>query len=119
MDKLSYCWNHILQFKEDPFDKINTVLWNRTMEWFFYEVSLIEEETINFINESFKKLQSAEAAYDLFQKFKHIRSRKTINEEMMKRFNDILIQFTKEVDYRVSMILKLRHRYMYVLGLIL
>ena len=69
----------------------------------------IEEETINFINESFKKLRSAEAAYDLFQKFKHIRSRKSINEEMMKRFNDILLQFTKEVGtiYYIIMLLAL------------
>lgn len=72
-------------------------MWDRTMDWFAYEVNLIEEESINFINESFKKLRSAEAAYDLFRKFKHIRSRKGINDEMMKRFNDILQQFTKEV----------------------
>lgn len=65
------------------------------------EVAKIEEETINFINESFKKLRSAEAAYDLFQKFKHIRSRKSINEEMMKRFNDILLQFSKEASANV------------------
>ncbi|KAF6017221.1 hypothetical protein EB796_024462 [Bugula neritina] len=88
----------IINFRESPFDKVNTSAWNRIMEWFSYEVNNIEQETINFINESFKKLRSAEAAYDLFHKFKNIRSRKSINEEMMKRFNDILLQFSKEVE---------------------
>lgn len=81
------------------------------MEWFSYEVNNIEQETINFINESFKKLRSAEAAYDLFHKFKNIRSRKSINEEMMKRFNDILLQFSKEVC--------LLHFYAFLLGLLI
>lgn len=85
------------QFKENPFDKQHSQIWGRTMDWFSYEVGKMEEETINFINESFKKLRSAEAAFDLFQKFKNIRSRQSINDEMMKRFNDILLQFTKEV----------------------
>ena len=74
------------------------------MDWFALEVGKIEEETINFINESFKKLRSAEAAFDLFQKFKNIRSRKSINEQMMKRFNDILVQFTREVSLSVILI---------------
>ena len=74
------------------------------MDWFALEVGKIEEETINFINESFKKLRSAEAAFDLFQKFKNIRSRKSINEQMMKRFNDILVQFTREVSVSVILI---------------
>lgn len=72
------------------------------MDWFAYEVSLIEEETISFINESFKKLSSAEAAFGLFKKFKHVRSRKCINAEMMRRFQDILAQFTREVETESS-----------------
>lgn len=67
------------------------------MEWFNKEVTAIEDEAKHFINESFKTLRSAEGAFDLLLKFRHIRSREAINAQMMKKFNDILLQYGKEV----------------------
>ena len=61
----------------------------------FWQV--IEKEAKNFIDESFKTLRSAEAAFDMLLKFKHIRSREAINRQMMMKFNDILAQYCKEV----------------------
>lgn len=61
----------------------------------FWQV--IEKEAKNFIDESFKTLRSAEAAFDMLLKFKHIRSRDAINRQMMMKFNDILVQYCKEV----------------------
>ena len=58
---------------------------------------VIEKEAKNFIDESFKTLRSAEAAFDMLLKFKHIRSREAINRQMMMKFNDILAQYCKEV----------------------
>lgn len=58
---------------------------------------MIEKEAKNFIDESFKTLRSAEAAFDMLLKFKHIRSREAINRQMMMKFNDILAQYYKEV----------------------
>lgn len=67
------------------------------MEWFHQEVSSIEGEAKHFIDESFKTLRSAEGAFDMLLNFKHIRSREAINSQMMKKFNDILLQYGKEV----------------------
>lgn len=60
-------------------------------------VQAIEGEAISFIDESFKTLRSAEAAFDMLLKFKHIRSREAINKQMMMKFNAILEQYCKEV----------------------
>lgn len=57
----------------------------------------IEEEAISIIDQSFKTLRSSTAAFDLLLKFKHIRSTEAINNHLMRKFNDILIQFCKEV----------------------
>lgn len=68
------------------------------MEEFNHEVAEIEVEAKIFINQSFKKLRSAEGAFEMLLRFKNIRSREAINSEMMKKFTDILTQYTKEVD---------------------
>lgn len=67
------------------------------MEKFNVDVASIEGEAKNFIDESFKTLRSAEGAFDMLLNFKHIRSREAINSQMMKKFNDILSQYGKEV----------------------
>lgn len=68
------------------------------MEEFNHEVAEIEIEAKIFINQSFKKLRSAEGAFEMLLRFKNIRSREAINSEMMKKFTDILTQYTREVD---------------------
>lgn len=65
------------------------------LTFFFWQI--IEKEAKNFIDESFKSLRSAEAAFDMLLKFKHIRSREAVNRQMMMKFNDILAQYCKEV----------------------
>ena len=67
------------------------------MEQFQRNVQRIEMEANTFIDESFKTLRSAEGAFDMLHNFKHIRSRDAINSTMMKKFNEILTQFEKEV----------------------
>ena len=68
------------------------------MDRFQREVKLIEEEANNFIDESFKSLRSAEGTFDMLHKFKNIHTRDAINTTMMKKFNEILKAFEKEVD---------------------
>ncbi len=76
----------------------NFLHWQGVMEEFNREVIAIENEAKDFIQESFKKLRSAEGAFDMLLRFKNIRSRETINNEMMKKFTDILTQYVKECD---------------------
>lgn len=74
------------------------VEWKTVMDRFQREVKLIEEEANNFIDESFKSLRSAEGTFDMLHKFKNIHTRDAINTTMMKKFNEILKAFEKEVD---------------------
>ncbi|KFP31699.1 Dynein heavy chain 10, axonemal, partial [Colius striatus] len=82
----------------DPFSMKNEHDWKSIMEEFREEVSIIEKETKNFIDESFKTLQSAEAAFDLLLKFKHIHCCETVHKHMMMKFSDILDQYCQEVE---------------------
>ena len=90
----------LLSFKInfDIFSMKNYSYWQKVMEEFNREVAEIEEEAKVFINQSFKKLRSAEGAFEMLLRFKNIRSREAINSEMMKKFTDILLQYIKEVD---------------------
>lgn len=67
------------------------------MDTFYKEVEQIEGEAKTFIDESFQSLRSAEGAFDMLLNFKHIRSREAINNQMMQKFRDILVQYGKEV----------------------
>lgn len=82
----------------DVFSLRHVASWRTVMDWFHKEVTAIENEARHFIDDSFKKLRSAEGAFDMLLNFRHIRSREAINSQMMKKFNDILVQFGKEVD---------------------
>ncbi|XP_006865538.1 PREDICTED: dynein heavy chain 10, axonemal [Chrysochloris asiatica] len=82
----------------DPFSIKSAQYWKYVMDDFKIEVLVIEKEAKSFIDESFKTLRSAEAAFDMLLKFKHIRSREAINRQMMMKFNDILAQYCKEID---------------------
>ncbi|KAI7812536.1 putative dynein heavy chain 10 [Triplophysa rosa] len=90
----------------DHFDIRKMGSWKMIMQEFKTEVQAIEGEAINFIDQSFKSLRSASAAFDLLLKFKHIRSRDAINNQLMKKFNDILAQYDKEVDFISDLFVK-------------
>uniref|UniRef100_T1JML4 Dynein-1, subspecies f n=1 Tax=Strigamia maritima TaxID=126957 RepID=T1JML4_STRMM len=79
------------------FDPKNAPKWKQCMDWFKGEVDSIEMEAINIIDESFKNLRSAEGALDVIINFQQVKFRESINNQMTKKFNDILLQYTKEV----------------------
>ncbi|EFJ08822.1 hypothetical protein SELMODRAFT_131043 [Selaginella moellendorffii] len=82
----------------DVFDKAFALQWSATVSNFNIEKENIEHLTKAFIDTSFKKLRSAEGALELLRSFKNIKSEGTINKQMMDKFNDIIIQFTKEIE---------------------
>lgn len=71
--------------------------WDQHMKEFHEKVEEIEGRTKVFIDSSFQKLRSAEGAFDLLQNFKNIESRESIQRQMMLKFTDILIQYSREV----------------------
>ncbi|XP_063051673.1 dynein axonemal heavy chain 10 [Engraulis encrasicolus] len=96
----------IQELNFDPFNIRKMGSWKMVMQDFKTKVQAIEGEAINFIDQSFKTLRSAAAAFDMLLKFKHIRSREAINNQMMQKFNDILTQYCKEVDIINDIFLK-------------
>ena len=80
------------------FDQRNAAQWEDQMRLFHLSVEEIEGRTRSFIDSSFQKLRSAEGAFDLLQNFKTIQARESIQKQMMMKFTDILLQYSKEVD---------------------
>ena len=95
---LNKIFNFFFQVQFDIFSSKNFDKWQAVINEFNHEVTEIELEAKVFINQSFKKLRSAEGAFEMLLRFKNIRSREAINTEMMKKFTDILTQYVKEVD---------------------
>jgi len=87
----------VLQAPFDVFNIEHRDAWLAVKEQFYSDVALIEGEARLFIDASFKTLRSAEGAFEMLLNFRHIRSRDAINSQMMRKFNDILAQFDKEV----------------------
>ena len=76
--------------------------WDQQRKEFKEEVLLIEERTKLFIHQSFKKLRSAEGAFNLLQNFSHLVLRRSIRDQLKDKYRNILEQFGEE--------LKLVHR---------
>lgn len=68
------------------------------MARFREQIVQIEDMAKQFIDASFKKLRSAEGAFDLLQNIKNIKSRESINTQLMSKWSEILDQYTREVD---------------------
>lgn len=68
------------------------------MNRFREQISQIEDMAKQFIDASFKKLRSAEGAFDMLQNIKNIKSRESINNQLMSKWYEILEQYAKEVD---------------------
>nr|XP_057927697.1 dynein axonemal heavy chain 10-like isoform X1 [Doryrhamphus excisus] len=82
----------------DPFDSCKMSSWKIVMQNFNSSVYAIERGVITFIDQSFKTLRSSTAAFEMLLKYKDIRSRPAINNHLMKKTNDVLAQYCKEVD---------------------
>lgn len=80
------------------FNKENQELWEAAKAQFQADNAEIERATKHLIDISFKKLRSAEAAFELLQNFKSIKMAGAVNKQMLAKFNDILLQFSKEID---------------------
>lgn len=94
----------------DIFSPKNKQAFQRVIEEFNHEVKEIEAEAKTFINQSFKKLRSAEGAFEMLLRFENIKSREAINEELMKKFSDTLSQYDREVDLMFELFKSLRER---------
>lgn len=81
----------------DPFKLSNERHWTSIMNTFWSDVESLETAVKAFVDTSFKNLRSAEGAFEMLMRFKNIKSREAINEQMMSKFGDILTQYEKQV----------------------
>ncbi|XP_060518939.1 LOW QUALITY PROTEIN: dynein axonemal heavy chain 10 [Cylas formicarius] len=81
----------------DIFDMNCKENWEAIIVNYEKEVRKLEIESTNFIEQSLKMIRSSEAALEMMLKFKHIETREMILDKLMKRFDVILDQFTKEI----------------------
>ncbi|KAJ3224095.1 Dynein heavy chain 10, axonemal [Clydaea vesicula] len=91
----------VVPFEQVPFDifsKRNQPAWDQLMNRFREQIIQIEDMAKQFIDASFKKLRSAEGAFNLLQNIKNIKSRESINNQLMSKWSDILDQYASEVD---------------------
>ncbi|KAJ3018931.1 Dynein heavy chain 10, axonemal [Thoreauomyces humboldtii] len=93
--------NLVVPFESAPFDvfsKHHQAAWESLMTRFREQILQIEDMAKQFIDASFKKLRSAEGAFDLLQNIKNIKSRESINNQLMGKWYEILDQYAREVD---------------------
>jgi dynein heavy chain len=79
------------------FEETDALHWDSLVQKFKERVEQIENKAVEFLNHSFGKLKSAEAAFKLLQNFKNIESRAKIKEKMDEKFTNILTTYGDEV----------------------
>ena len=82
----------------DAFDRRYQVQWEQIMAKFASDKEVIERATRSFIDTSFKKLRSAEGAFELLRNFKQMKTEGAIHKQMVAKTEDILSQCEKEID---------------------
>ncbi|DBA95316.1 TPA: Dynein heavy chain cytoplasmic [Trebouxia sp. C0006] len=80
------------------FEKSMAAQWQAIKALFMSSNENIKDATRELIDVSFRKLRSADAAFELLESFKSIKSRGAIRKQMMNKMNDILQQFRREID---------------------
>lgn len=79
------------------FDEFNKENWEATMTWFNEEVRFLENEARFFIDECFMVLINAEDALQVLLQFKNTKTRDTLHQQLLRKFDVIMQQFSKEV----------------------
>ncbi|KAM4746443.1 dynein axonemal heavy chain 10 [Anableps anableps] len=91
----------VLPFQEVTFNAFSISQkfnWKIIIKDFENTIKAIDEKVIDFIDLSFENVQFSASAFEMLQKFQKICTRKAINNHLMRKFNDILIQYCREVD---------------------
>ena len=80
------------------FDRELSLDWQNVVNGFRAQNETAKAATRDLIDTSFRRLRSAEGAFELLQNFKKIESKGAIKEQMASKLQDILEQFAREID---------------------
>ncbi|XP_048509941.1 dynein axonemal heavy chain 10-like [Athalia rosae] len=81
----------------DFYTEFNKENWEVLMSSFYDEVSSLENEAKFFINDCFTVLISAEEAMQALLKFKNMKTRDAIQEQLLTKFDVVMQQFIREI----------------------
>jgi len=83
----------------DIFNIFNMENWEVMIAWFYEEVSYLEDQAKFYIDECFIVLISAERALKMLLKFKDLKTRPAIQQQLLRKFDTIMQQFSKEIGH--------------------
>lgn len=82
----------------DIFNVFNKENWEALTKWFYEEVTYLEDQAKFYIDECFAVLISAENALEMLLKFKNMKTRAAIQQQLLRKFDVIMQQFSKEIN---------------------
>ncbi len=97
-EELGHLQNLFLNFNLDPFDRTNEKEWYILTNQFNTAIGEVEEHADAFLQKSFHRLQSSEAAFHLIQQFKALMSRPRIRQIISLRHQDMIQQYEEELE---------------------
>ncbi|KAG5320172.1 DYH10 protein, partial [Pseudoatta argentina] len=82
----------------DIFNVFNKENWEALTAWFYEQVTFLEDQAKFYIDECFLVLISAENSLEMLLKFKNMKTRAAIQQQLLRKFNIIMRQFSKEIN---------------------
>ncbi|XP_070520949.1 dynein axonemal heavy chain 10 [Cardiocondyla obscurior] len=82
----------------DIFNTFNRENWEALTVWFYEQVTFLEDQAKFYIDECFTVLINAENALEMLLKFKNMKTRVAIQQQLLRKFDIVMQQFTKEIN---------------------
>lgn len=82
----------------DIFNAFNKENWEALTAWFYEQVTFLEDQAKFYIDECFMVLISAESSLEMLLKFKNMKTRAAIQQQLLRKFDIIMQQFSKEIN---------------------
>jgi dynein heavy chain, axonemal len=89
--------NKLENFVYDVFAPEHHEEWKELYRAFEDAMRQSDGSCVHLIDSSFNKLKSSEGAFDLLNKFKNIKTRKSIEDQLGLKYTDVLIGYKNEV----------------------
>ncbi|XP_011694340.1 PREDICTED: dynein heavy chain 10, axonemal [Wasmannia auropunctata] len=82
----------------DIFNVFNRENWEALTAWFYEQVTFLEDQAKFYIDECFMVLINAENSLEMLLKFKRMKTRAAIQRQLLRKFDIIMQQFSKEIN---------------------
>jgi dynein heavy chain len=98
-------------FSNDVYNSEYFSEWQTTYKAFQSAVETIEVDTTQLINQTFKeKLNSSEGAFELLSKFKNVKTRQRIEDELSGKYKNVLERYQQELNSMEQLFKENQHK---------